>query len=91
LKSFEKPQRGDINIAWGSAPGNPSYDHVEYKPKRSNALGNPSYGLSLVQESENLHTTHKYNGFGEITLCQKNRFFQKTGFINNTGIYAFLH
>jgi hypothetical protein len=25
-----KPQRGDINIAWGSAPGNPSYDHVEY-------------------------------------------------------------
>jgi hypothetical protein len=31
-----KPQRGDINIAWGSAPGNPSYDHVEY-----------SYQLSL--------------------------------------------
>jgi hypothetical protein len=28
---FEKPQRGDINIAWGNAPGNPSYDHVEYK------------------------------------------------------------
>jgi hypothetical protein len=27
-----KPQRGDINIAWGSAPGNPS-----------NAPGNPSY------------------------------------------------
>jgi hypothetical protein len=26
---FEKPQRGDLNIAWGSAPGNPSYDHVE--------------------------------------------------------------
>jgi hypothetical protein len=26
-----KPQRGDINIAWGSAPGNPSYDHVEYR------------------------------------------------------------
>jgi hypothetical protein len=25
-----KPQRGEINIAWGSAPGNPSYDHVEY-------------------------------------------------------------
>jgi hypothetical protein len=25
---FEKPQRGDINIAWGNAPGNPSYDHV---------------------------------------------------------------
>jgi hypothetical protein len=31
LKSIEKPQRGDLNIAWGSAPGNPSYDHVEYK------------------------------------------------------------
>jgi hypothetical protein len=29
--NFEKPQRGEINIAWGSAPGNPSYDHVEYK------------------------------------------------------------
>jgi hypothetical protein len=28
---FEKPQRGDLNIAWGNAPGNPSYDHVEYK------------------------------------------------------------
>jgi hypothetical protein len=27
--NFEKPQRGDINTAWGSAPGNPSYDHVE--------------------------------------------------------------
>jgi hypothetical protein len=25
-----KPQRGEINTAWGSAPGNPSYDHVEY-------------------------------------------------------------
>jgi hypothetical protein len=25
-----KPQRGDINIAWGNAPGNPSYDRVEY-------------------------------------------------------------
>jgi hypothetical protein len=25
-----KPQRGDINIAWGNAPGNPSYAHVEY-------------------------------------------------------------
>jgi hypothetical protein len=24
-----KPQRGDINTAWGSAPGNPSYAHVE--------------------------------------------------------------
>jgi hypothetical protein len=29
-----KPQRGDINIAWGSAPGNPSYDHVEYNEKK---------------------------------------------------------
>jgi hypothetical protein len=47
-----KPQRGEINIAWGSAPGNPSYDHVEYteKPQRGeiniawgNAPGNPSY------------------------------------------------
>jgi|GEM_PF-3619454 len=28
--NFEKPQRGEINTAWGSAPGNPSYDHVEY-------------------------------------------------------------
>jgi hypothetical protein len=28
--NFEKPQRGEINIAWGSAPGNPNYDHVEY-------------------------------------------------------------
>jgi hypothetical protein len=27
--NFEKPQRGEINIAWGSAPGNPNYDHVE--------------------------------------------------------------
>jgi hypothetical protein len=26
----KKPQRGDINTAWGSAPGNPSYAHVEY-------------------------------------------------------------
>jgi hypothetical protein len=29
--NFEKPQRGEINTAWGSAPGNPSYDHAEYK------------------------------------------------------------
>ena len=29
---FEKPQRGEINTAWGSAPGNPSYDHAEYNP-----------------------------------------------------------
>jgi hypothetical protein len=29
----EKPQRGDINIAWGSALGNPSYAHVEYNQK----------------------------------------------------------
>jgi hypothetical protein len=29
-----KPQRGDINIAWGSAPGNPSYDHIESNSKK---------------------------------------------------------
>jgi hypothetical protein len=32
---FEKPQRGDINIAWGNAPGNPSYAHVEYSLRKA--------------------------------------------------------
>jgi hypothetical protein len=34
-QKYEKPQRGDINIAWGIAPGNQNYAHVEYNPYKS--------------------------------------------------------
>jgi hypothetical protein len=56
LRNLKKPQRGEINIAWGNAPGNPNYDRVESnqliikKPQRGeiniawgNAPGNPNY------------------------------------------------
>jgi hypothetical protein len=44
---FEKPQRGDINTAWGSAPGNPNYDHVEYI-NCPNFSRSPNFGVQTL-------------------------------------------
>jgi hypothetical protein len=61
-----KPQRGDINIAWGSAPGNPSYDHVEYSYSESRST---IFSLAGVQTLVWQESKQRQSFYGAKTLA----------------------
>ncbi len=54
-----KPQRGDINIARGNAPGNPSYAHVEYMSQSW------SFGLQKFPKSRMVYSKREQIGLFE--------------------------
>jgi len=57
----EKPQRGDINIAWGNALGNPFYaDGLIWGPHKINAKD--AKDASLLLYTQNLTTEKPQRG-----------------------------
>jgi hypothetical protein len=97
-----KLQRGDINIAWGSAPGNPSYDHVEYNLGSGIFLGtkaqivtvnNINYTLhgykldcNLLKTSENFVASNNFNDLHKIGSRKINTLHSIFSFLMKTGV-----